>query len=120
MSAEMILCPHCGKENLPQATRCVHCGEDLEELFRIEGMEDNSALQEEPDISVADLLESFRNDSTQKTKKQDRRIPPDRLMFLTAALNLTRKCLLKRKNKRLNGWRASANAPNRRKTLPGS
>ncbi len=66
----MILCPHCGKENLPQATRCVHCGEDLEELFRIEGMEDNSALQEEPDISVADLLESFRNDSSPKDEER--------------------------------------------------
>ncbi len=57
----MILCPHCGKENLPQATRCVHCGEDLEELFRIEGVEDNSALPEEPEMTASDLIEAFRN-----------------------------------------------------------
>ena len=73
MSAEMLPCPHCGKENLPQATRCVHCGEDLEELFRIEGVEEDAALQDEPDISAADLVEAFRQtmspqDSTAKSR----------------------------------------------------
>ena len=69
MSAELILCPHCGKENLPQATRCVYCGEDLEELFRIEGVEDNTALQDEPGISTADLVEALRQADSQKDEK---------------------------------------------------
>jgi len=65
----LILCPHCGKENLPQATRCVYCGEDLEELFRIEGVEDNTALQDEPGISTADLVEALRQADSQKDEK---------------------------------------------------
>lgn len=67
----MILCPHCGKENLPQATRCVHCGEDLEDLFKIEGVEDNSTLQEEANTPVSELLKAFRQEET----PQDDEVP---------------------------------------------
>ena len=60
MNAEMITCPHCGKENLPQATRCVHCGEDLDEVFKIEGVENIPLPSEGPDVSVSELLQAFR------------------------------------------------------------
>lgn len=33
MSDEMLTCPYCGKDNLPQAMRCIHCGKELEILF---------------------------------------------------------------------------------------
>jgi TusA-related sulfurtransferase len=69
MSAEMILCPHCGKENLPVATRCVHCGEDLEDLFRIEGTDPDAGLPEEQDISVSDLLQAFRQEDDSQAEK---------------------------------------------------
>ena len=60
MNAEMITCPHCGKENLPQATRCVHCGEDLDEVFKIEGVENTPVPSEGSDVSVSELLQAFR------------------------------------------------------------
>jgi len=65
----MILCPHCGKENLPVATRCVHCGEDLEDLFRIEGTDPDAGLPEEQDISVSDLLQAFRQEDDSQAEK---------------------------------------------------
>lgn len=42
MSDELLICPHCGEENLPSATRCLHCGLPLEEAFSIDGLKDIS------------------------------------------------------------------------------
>jgi len=69
MSAEMIQCPHCGKDNLPQATRCVHCGKDLDNLFKIEGAEADAGLPEEPEISVSDLLRTFRQEEDSQAEE---------------------------------------------------
>jgi len=36
MAEELCVCPNCGGKNLLQASRCVHCGLELEEFFHIE------------------------------------------------------------------------------------
>lgn len=37
MAEELRVCPNCGGKNLLQASRCVNCGLELEDFFRIEG-----------------------------------------------------------------------------------
>jgi uncharacterized membrane protein YvbJ len=63
--AEFNLCPNCGKENLPMATRCVHCGSDMESLFTIFGQPQDSDEQSED--SLPDIIEEIRNDPSLKT-----------------------------------------------------
>ncbi len=58
--SELNLCPNCGKENLPMATRCVHCGSEMEALFTIFGQ--SPAPDEESEDSLPDLIENIRND----------------------------------------------------------
>ncbi len=64
MTDDMLICPHCGKENLPQATRCVHCGMLLDSLFKIEGLEGPSETYapfgEPDDENIGDALNAFR------------------------------------------------------------
>jgi len=43
MSDDVLICPHCGEENLASATRCLHCGLPLEEAFAIDGLKDISS-----------------------------------------------------------------------------
>ncbi|HAE86040.1 MAG TPA: hypothetical protein DCG78_06005 [Anaerolineaceae bacterium] len=62
MTADMIVCPHCGKENFPQVTRCVHCGKELEELFRIEGVEGTPPLPSDASGDLPEILKSFREE----------------------------------------------------------
>ncbi|MGB4596108.1 MAG: hypothetical protein WBI14_09430 [Anaerolineaceae bacterium] len=40
MAEELRICPNCGGKNLPQASRCVQCGLELEEFFRIDDQVD--------------------------------------------------------------------------------
>jgi hypothetical protein len=62
MTTDMIVCPHCGKENFPQVTRCVHCGEELDELFKIEGIEGISPMPTEEGSELPEILKSFREE----------------------------------------------------------
>ena len=49
---ELRICPHCGQENASHTLRCIRCGQELEELFELEGFdpppasEDKTAEQE--------------------------------------------------------------------------
>lgn len=47
---EMQPCPVCGEDNLPQATRCVHCGSDLDALFTFVGQQDLPVEEQETDL----------------------------------------------------------------------
>ena len=58
--SDLNLCPNCGKENLPMATRCVHCGLEMEALFTVFGQAQRS--DEEPEDSLPDIIEEIRND----------------------------------------------------------
>ena len=58
--SELSLCPNCGKENLPMATRCVHCGSAMESLFTISGQ--TQLPDEESEDSLPDIIEEIRND----------------------------------------------------------
>lgn len=58
--SELALCPNCGKENLPMATRCVHCGSEMESLFTISGQP--QIPDEETEDSLPDIIEEIRND----------------------------------------------------------
>ena len=58
--SELNLCPNCGKENLSMATRCVHCGSEMESLFTIFGQ--SQAPDEEAEDSLPDIIEEIRND----------------------------------------------------------
>ena len=44
MTEELRDCPHCGNKNLPTASRCVHCGLELEEFFSFEGQNDSGEV----------------------------------------------------------------------------
>lgn len=58
--SELNLCPNCGKENLPMATRCVYCGSEMESLFTISGQA--QMPDEEAEDSLPDIIEEIRND----------------------------------------------------------
>jgi hypothetical protein len=70
---ELNLCPNCGKENLPMATRCVHCGSDMESLFTIFGQPQDS--DEKSEDSLPDIIEEIRNDPSLKTPAEVAPIP---------------------------------------------
>lgn len=70
---ELNLCPNCGKENLPMATRCVHCGSDMESLFTIFGQSQDPDEQSED--SLPDIIEEIRNDPSLKTPAEVAPIP---------------------------------------------
>ncbi len=40
---ELRICPHCGQENASHTLRCIRCGQELEELFELEGFDSKSA-----------------------------------------------------------------------------
>ena len=58
----MIVCPHCGKENFPQVTHCVHCGEELEDLFKIEGLESTPPMPSKEGSDLPEILKSLRDE----------------------------------------------------------
>lgn len=62
MTADMIICPHCGKENFPQVTHCVHCGKELEELFKIEGVEGTTPMPSEEGSELPEILKFLREE----------------------------------------------------------
>ena len=67
--SELSLCPNCGKENLPMATRCVHCGSDMESLFTIFGQP--QMPDEESEDSLPDIIEEIRNDPSLQTPAEE-------------------------------------------------
>jgi len=67
--SELNLCPICGKENLPMATRCVHCGAEMESLFTISGQQPSP--DEQSDDSLPDIMEEIRNDPSLKTPPEE-------------------------------------------------
>jgi hypothetical protein len=67
--SELNLCPNCGKENLPMATRCVHCGSDMEALFTIFGQP--QIPEEEAEESLPDIIEEIRNDPSLQTPSEE-------------------------------------------------
>ena len=71
--SELNLCPNCGKENLPMATRCVHCGSDMEALFNISGQAQRS--DEELEDSLPDIIEEIRNDPSLQTPAEEQPSP---------------------------------------------
>lgn len=66
----MLICPNCGEENLPQATRCLHCGLDLEQVFSINGLENNrltdESLSKSDGTDLPEILQELR-----KSQKED-------------------------------------------------
>ncbi|MFZ3069887.1 MAG: hypothetical protein WA110_02025 [Anaerolineaceae bacterium] len=83
MPDEMIICPHCGEENLPQATRCVHCGLDLEQLFTIEGIGETLAgmpdfLDDDQD-SLPEVLRELRREEERMNAPEEPAAPPSRM-----------------------------------------
>jgi len=71
--SELNLCPNCGKENLPMATRCVHCGAEMESLFTISGKP--QMPEEETEDSLPDIIEEIRNDPALQIPAEDRPSP---------------------------------------------
>lgn len=75
MSDEMIICPHCGEENLPQATRCVHCGLPLEELFQIEGLDEHSnessTFQDDDQDDLPKILQDLRHEEEKRNSPEE-------------------------------------------------
>lgn len=64
MSAEdYIICPHCGKENLIQATRCIYCKESLDVIPK--SAEDLEANEEDLSEMLSALAEDEREFETQ-------------------------------------------------------
>ncbi|MDI9531023.1 MAG: hypothetical protein WBJ23_03325 [Anaerolineaceae bacterium] len=61
-SSELNLCPNCGKENLPMATRCVHCGAEMESLFTFYGQKDFPEDEAEETPPVTEIIEEMRSD----------------------------------------------------------
>ena len=62
MTTDMIVCPHCGKENFPQVTHCVHCGKELENLFKIEGIESTPPMPSKEGSDLPEILKSLREE----------------------------------------------------------
>ncbi len=79
--SELNLCPNCGKDNLPMATRCVHCGSDMEALFTILGQP--QMPDEEAEESLPDIIEEIRNDPSLQTPAEEQLspelVPTDRI-----------------------------------------
>ena len=77
---EMVICPHCGEKNLPQASRCVHCGKELESFYHIEGDDtapDNSSGQNEDEVqNLSEILNSLQKDATFKVTPEDQPVNP--------------------------------------------
>lgn len=75
MSDEMIICPHCGEENLPQATRCVHCGLPLEGLFQIEGLDEHSTesstFQDDDRDDLPKILQDLRREEEKRNSPEE-------------------------------------------------
>lgn len=60
---EMTVCPHCGGKNLPHATRCVHCGEEMGAFFAFDAQgtpEDENAESQGGSDSISEVLRSLR------------------------------------------------------------
>ena len=79
MSDDLLICPHCGEENLPSATRCLHCGLPLEEAFAIDGLQDISDsltadFVKDEDDSLPELFRDLHEeaDSQKKAIKFDK------------------------------------------------
>lgn len=62
MTTDMIVCPHCGKENFPQVTHCVHCGKELVDLFKIEGLESTPPMPSKEGSDLPEILKSLRDE----------------------------------------------------------
>ena len=62
MTTDMIVCPHCVKENFPQVTHCVHCGKELEDLFKIEGIESTPPMPSKEGSDLPEILKSLREE----------------------------------------------------------
>ena len=71
----MIICPHCGEENLPQATRCVHCGLPLEALFQIEGLDEHSdessTFQDDDRDDLPEILQDLRHEEEKRNLPEE-------------------------------------------------
>ena len=53
---ELRICPHCGQPNSAYTLRCIHCGEELEELFELQGFETSQVPgSEEPEDEMASM-----------------------------------------------------------------
>jgi len=60
---DLRICPHCGQENASHTMRCIRCGQELEELFELEGFEttgssDGEISENEP-TPMAEILASL-------------------------------------------------------------
>jgi hypothetical protein len=58
---EMVRCPHCRRENLAQATRCVYCGKDLDSFDLEQLGADPKEIQKLKEASLEPLA-PFEND----------------------------------------------------------
>lgn len=71
-SDELRVCPHCGQLNSVFTLICINCGQELDDIFEIEGLEDSStgSLDEE---SLETVLNSLDENPllTQKEENQE-------------------------------------------------
>ena len=83
-SDELRICPHCGQLNSVYTLVCINCGQELDDIFEIEGLEDSptesldeqsletvlNALDENPLLSPEEEnVEDSAEDSEAETKE---------------------------------------------------
>ncbi len=57
-SDQLRICPHCGQQNSIFSLICINCGQELDDIFEIEGLE-NSPTESLDDQSLETMLHSL-------------------------------------------------------------
>lgn len=78
---ELRICPHCGQPNAVYTLRCIRCGEELEELFDLQGFEighvPGSDESEDEIASMDQMLAALDESSLLEDPKQEDPDSPD-------------------------------------------
>ncbi len=113
-SDQFQVCPHCGQENAIHSLKCIRCGEMLEDLFVIEGLDDKiepeSAKEELASETMSVVLASLEEHPLLNDANADQRIR----LHLKKAKQLRTQSRMRLKTCRI-GWSACANGRGKRK-----